>query len=688
MLHGNFGAIPGFSTESDEYLVYKAFLEQYLDQHHAAERESNNYLVIDIDALCGDEYPMELNLYDNLIENQKEFHTILENVVLDWCGNNRDIFYQPPEKFKVEFTSPDKLTHHKIDKLLRFRGVVDSFRPFFVKPYLFHYQCRCSNKITLTFKSTEIIKCKNDGWKMKLSGVENYSLMYFHLQIPIENNPFAIIKCYFIVKERKYEKFLFDAKNIGEEVDILAIPRLIPAIIDGEQVSTIALELKGFALLRQRKITPEREKEIIDTIRAMPPRTAIERLCNSICPHIYRNDYVKILALAVAVGLDKPDKDLGEHQNTALNVLLIGDASVGKTKTVKPFIKYFNRSMFMTGRGTTYVGLLGGAEKVQGGGFIMRIGQIVKSDKSFIIMDELDKIEENTLKGLYTGMSEGTHHASNITGGATFTYNTSFIMCANPLEGKFDPQNKKLSKISFKADFLSRIHIATIVDKAYEVDGKYEETMHDEYLSLRLGLKKQEAYFDEDFLMDYAVLVRQFANPKETTEVRKLDMQYVKEKTAQVKAVSQDDFDTVANLDKKTVDERYLDCIRILQKRIAKAVFSSVIGLEHFTITKDILEIAMIRNLMRHNLTPITLQEHITEAEKTKIPHSDKDKYYAILDMIPESTSSPGLITWIDLIKKATDVGINEREVETVLEKLSHKGEITVVNHDSYQRLG
>jgi DNA replicative helicase MCM subunit Mcm2 (Cdc46/Mcm family) len=566
---------------------------------------------------------------------------------------------------------------------MRFRGIVEGFRDFYATPTLYTYRCRCG-KHEIKTRSSQAPTHDDDGFKMNCIHVEYCSTMYFNLLIPVEGNPAAIKRCYFIVSKQEYEKNLFDVSYVGEEVDILATTKTVRSPTDdNKDARAIHLEVKGIQLLRQRNITPERQQDIVSAIQAMPVREAIDAICNSICPHIYGNRLVKQLALLVAVGLKKPDPDLGEFQNTALHILLMGDPSVGKTKTVKPFTKYFAKSMFMTGRGTTYVGLLGGCDKEKGGGFIMRIGQIKRSDKSFIIMDELDKIDENTLKGLYTGMSEGEHTITNVTGNATFRYNTSFIMCANPVEGKFDLENKKHSKITFRADFLSRVSVVHIVEKAYEKKGKYDKEKHDQYLQIRLGQVKQQKVFDDEFLYDYATLVRQHEGARETPEVRQLNKLYMLRKTEQIRAVRTDDYDTAANLDKKTADERTLDTIRIMQKRIANAVFSPVVLPEHFELAADILERGMFEQLMEHNLTPQTLQEHIADAERTKIPQTRKEKYYAVMGMIPKE----GEIEWGKLLDTAANLGISEIELEQFLAMLRSNSEIIEPRHGFVQRL-
>lgn len=690
MLHGDFGKIGAFRSTDNEFTVYKWCIEEYLNNNHSAERdESDKFITIDTDKFCSpdksEELPPELMIYDNLINNHAEFHLMLNQIVEDWCGRERDIFYKPPSKIVIPFTNPDKITHFKINKLMRLKGIVEGFRDFYAVPTLYTYRCRCGYEIkSKSQKAPKHMGKDSDGWLMTRVHTDYCSVMYFNLLIPVEGNPAAIKRCYFTVSKHEYEKNLFDISFVGEEVDILATTKTVKTIMDdNKEAEAIHLEVKGIQLLRQRNIPPERKKYIIDTIRSMPAREAILKVCNSICPHIYGNKYVKMLALAVAVGLKKPDPDFGEFQNTAFHILLMGDPSVGKTKTVKPFIKYFAKSMFMTGRGTTYVGLLGGCDKEKGGGFIMRIGQIKRSDNSFIIMDELDKIEENTLKGLYTGMSEGEHTITNVTGNATFRYNTSFIMCANPTEGKFDLETKKHSKITFRADFMSRISVVHIVEKAYENDGKYDKDRHDEYLKVRLGLINQEKFFNDEFLYDYAVLVRQHDNARETLEIRHLNRLYMLDKTQQVKAVRQDDYDTAANLDKKTVDERHLDTIRILQKRFANAVFAPEVTSEHFELAKEVIDVAMLDQLMKRNLTPETLIEHIAEAERTKIPTSRKEKYYTVLQLIPKS----GAIEWGKLLEAAASVGISELELDEYISMLSRAGDITEPTSGKYSRL-
>lgn len=704
MRHQDFANV-GYRTESDDYTVYKNFLSEFLDAHYSHMKYSPNNtkdLIIDIDLLCSEpsesKIPIDLEIYENLTENFEEFHTILQNVVDEWTDKSqsspyaldtgREIFYKPPSVVTIPQLAPQDINHFAIGKLLRFKGTIDTFRPFYSVPTLYHFLCRACDATYIARQPNATCKCAKKNRYIKRDFL---SQMYFHLLIKIANNPAAVVRCYYILRKAKPHEFLFNETYIGEEVDILATAKLIEGKIDGETALSYALELRGIKLKTDRIITAERRKEIIETVQSMTAKDAIHNLSDSFTPHIYRLPYLKTLALLVAVGLKYPDPDFGELQPTSFPVLVAGDAGVGKTKTIRAYLKYFPKSAYIQGRSSTFAGVLGGAQKIEGGGYVIKIGQIVKSNNSFMIVDEADKMSEDTVKGIYTGISEGRHSSTNIAGTTEFTYNTNLWLNANPKEGKFDPNTTKFSSLTFRPDFLSRIHFVTIIDKAYLNDGKYDENAHDEYLDIRLGIKRQAPMFDEDFLYDYAMIVKEQPNPRETAEFKKLAKLYIKERQSNVRNVKQDDFDTQDSLTKVTIDERFLDKIRICSKLFARAVFSPTVTATHLDLAKDLYDNGMFKELLQRNITSLEiLQEKIEEAEHTKIPDSPSQKRDAIINIIYQAKGKgkgEGEIEWEELMVKCGNLGINELLLEKELEILIRNGIIYEPRPGFYKKI-
>lgn len=86
--------------------------------------------------------------------------------------------------------------------------------------------------------------------------------------------------------------------------------------------------------------------------------------------------------------------------------LIVGEARTGKTQTAEKFMKYIGIGNMMALKGATTAGLLGGADKLQSGGYKVTWGTIPRNNKGLVIMDELSGMSRDVMASLTAMRSE------------------------------------------------------------------------------------------------------------------------------------------------------------------------------------------------------------------------------------------------------------------------------------------
>lgn len=351
----------------------------------------------------------------------------------------------------------------------------------------------------------------------------------------------------------------------------------------------------------------------------------------------YGQDFLKMFSLASAIGLKGKDKDI-KGKNPAFNGLIIGDASMGKSFTTKQFIEYFPLTQFAQGSSTSTVGLLGGIDKAKGGNFVMRAGAVQQCDGGLLILDELDKMPSEQTRGLFTALSDGEHTITKVTGQHHFTYNTCFICIANPKHSKFDMSESLYGQIDLDSAYMSRMVWINIAKRPYMDDNgvidQKKHKVHRAYVSGRICYHQD---FDDDFLKDYAIMVKQYPNAMLTDDIKIMCENYFAQKNAMYEAKKKQDFkDADIDLTNKQVDERMLTGLLILCKIIGRANFSKEVLPEHFNLAVDMMDNGMLKDMIGAGVESMSAFElELEKVQVKKVVKTKMDKFFYLEKELP-----------------------------------------------------
>jgi len=645
-------------------------LTEFLDEQYPTEKDKSTRITISPYHLAKHP-PIELRMFDNLLDDFDETYQKLKSTVHEWSGTEREIAFEVTNAIVPELLN-NQINHHWENKLVKIVGMVDVVGHWQSYPRLRQFTChQCGTINNSPYKSTKCTACT--------ATIRRPSKIFYTSRKTVQLNQKDVANsvpcpCFYEIPTDKLDDPLFrDSQVMGNQVEILAVPRPIKA---GSQYNLDDVEwhLQIFGIKRRkfRNISKDRANHIIKKIKDDP--NSFNKIAESMAYKTYGHKYLKRFTLASCVGLNKDDKEI-EGKNPAFNGLVVGDPSLGKSFTIKQIMSYFPITQYAQGSSTTTVGLLGGVDKAKGGNFIMRAGAVQQCDGGVLVLDELDKMPIEQTRGLFTALSEGHHTITKVTGTHEFKYNTCFICIANPKHSRFEPDVALYSQIDLKADYLSRMLWVVIVKKPYlDENGNIDQEkhkVHRAYVSQRICYHKN---YDDDFLRDYAVLVKKIPNAKLGDNIKIKCENYFAEKNAIFESKKAEDFkEAQVDTSTKQMDERTLNAMMHLCKIIGKATFHTKVQDYHFEIAKDMYDNGMLTDLIGTKASSLTEFQAILEDAKTeKAITSSADKMWHIEHNVPkEPTDEEEVVVMLEKKLK-----LNRIEIEKYIAVLVRGGNL------------
>lgn len=264
-----------------------------------------------------------------------------------------------------------------------------------------------------------------------------------------------------------------------------------------------------------------------------------QQIANSIAPAMYGFDDVKkSIALQLFGGSRKELPD-GMRLRGDINILLLGDPSVGKSQ----FLKFANQAapigVYTSGKGSSAAGLTASVIRDPATGeFHLEGGALVLADGGLVCIDEFDKMREQDRVAIHEAMEQQT--ISIAKAGITTILNsrTSVLAAANPVFGRYDDMKSPTDNIDFQTTILSRFDLIFILrdlqdDKrdtalAKHVIGVHKKTVAALTTSDPYGAQTGTS-LNLERLKKYVAYSRRTCNPRLTVEAAEaLKNQYVR----------------------------------------------------------------------------------------------------------------------------------------------------------------
>ncbi len=467
------------------------------------------------------------------------------------------------------------------------------------------------------------------------------------------------------------EDDLVNRINPGENVEIVGVLRIkVPfkqrqkkEFVYGRYVEV--LHLKSLKRdFEEIEISKEDRRRILEL--SQDPELE-KKIFSSIAPAIYGYDEVKkALALQLFGGTkgkvmkgDAPVRD-------DIHILLIGDPGIAKTRFLQSTTTIAPKSIYVSGKSVSGVGLTASAEKDElgDGGWTLKAGALVLSSGGMCAIDEFDKIDEEDRASLHEVMESQSVSLAKAGIVAKFKAKTAIVAAANPRHGRFNQTKNLADQFDVPPSLLSRFDllfpITDVLDE--EKDSRLaEHILTSHYDAARgIGSPVEEDTIDRTFLRKYIAYARRYIHPVLSEGA---------------KAKIKDFYVELRRMGKSSgsvpITPRYLEGLVRLAEANAKLRLSEEVTERDADVSIGLLNYVLSKVMTDRETGKLDVD--IIAAGK---PRSYFDKIEAIVGIIKEKTRDTEAVEIDQVITEAESAGVDAPLAKRIIRELLSKGEI------------
>lgn len=236
------------------------------------------------------------------------------------------------------------------------------------------------------------------------------------------------------------------------------------------------------------------------------PRVA-DIIFQSIAPNIHGHDHIK-KAVAMSLFGGTAVEQNSHRIRGDINVLMVGDAGMGKSQILKFVQRVVPRTIYTTGKGASAVGLTASVRKDNiSGEWVLEGGALVLADQGICLIDEFDKMNDNDRTSIHEAMEQQTISISKAGIVATLKARCSVIAAANPINGKYNRSFSFRQNVNLSDPIISRFDIVCVLkdDRSVILDkemGRFILNNHMQALNLKEFAKKEKRAKIEEEIED------------------------------------------------------------------------------------------------------------------------------------------------------------------------------------------
>ena len=466
--------------------------------------------------------------------------------------------------------------------------------------------------------------------------------------------------------------------NPGTKVLVVGQVKEVPIIArDGGKLTRFDLMIEAnyteaceeeFSVL---EISEEEKKEIIELSK--DPKL-YQKIIESIAPSIYGHDKIKEALILQLMGGEKKIRDDGVVTRGDIHILLIGDPGSGKSQLLRRIAVVAPKARFVTGKGASGAGLTAAVVRDEFlRGWTLEAGAMVLANKGICVIDELDKMNKEDRDAMHEGLEQQTVTISKANIQATLRSETTVLAAANPKFGRFDPYEILAKQIDLPSTLINRFDLIFPVKDLPDL--KRDESMAKFILSLHQTKNIEEPAIPTKLLRKYIAYSKQNIRPTLTDSA----IEEIKEYYVKVRSSGSEE----GGIKAIPISARQLEALIRLSEASAKTRLSDKITRKDAKIAVDLLHYC----LAQVGVDPETGRIDIDRIT-TGITATQRSKIAVVKEIISELENKIGKTIPIeDIIRGATEKGIEEEKIEEAIEKLKRSGDLFEPRRGFIQRI-
>ncbi len=567
-----------------------------------------------------------------------------------------------------------------IDKLISLKGVITKRADVLHKVKVALYKClMCAHVLRVPMTKKTVVpevcpECKRRALKLDEEGSYFVDIQRAEMQELLERMKGGTPASHL---ELLMEDDLVNVLTPGETIIMTGILRLRPPLKYKKKNEEMGIYTRYLDVLAVRtdkmdfeeiEISEEEEKEIIGLSK--DPKL-YERIFKTIAPAIYGHDMVKeAVALQIFGGTKEKTLVAGGRIRDDIHILLVGDPGAAKTRFLQHIKELAPKSIYVSGKSVTGVGLTASAEKDElgEGGWTLKAGALVLASGGIASVDEFDKIDEEDRAAMHEVMESQTVSVAKAGIVAQFKAKTAILAAANPKFGRFDRNRLPAEQFEIPPTLLSRFDLIFVIfDVLDEVrDTELAEKILTSHREGTLAEKTViEGLIERNLFTKYVAYSRKHCKPVLSMEASDLIKAYyvnLRKRGAQQGAVP--------------ITPRQIEGLVRLAEASAKIRLSPKVEIEDANRALKLSDF-VLNEIMRDKETG-RIDIDIIQTGK---PKSQVDKINTILGITRELQKEFDLVEINKIVEKCGEYNIDEIVARRIIDELVYKGDLYKAKH-------
>lgn len=397
-------------------------------------------------------------LFVNFEDNGEEIYKLIILATQEILIDNFEVRFN--NFSNVQKTTVEGIRNKDQDKLFVIEGRVTSLKD--IRPSVLRTTFECPRCLALikmyqverSYRYPGKCTCGRKG-KFTLVEEDYIDVAYATLEDSKITDSFSIKNIKVEIKGRLTNQEEIKKFNPGNDIRCLGILKTIPIRIGRElrvekEYLFEVLEVEEFEPEVSIENFSEEEIEKFRYYSLQYDQIGFAALRGLIAPEVFGYEELKD---ALSIQASQP-KNISASIREKSNILIVGDPGISKSIIAKYIERITPGSKYVSGGGSTKVGLTATVEK-QDDGYVLKPGSIPMA-RDIIIIDEFNLLSEEDKPKIQEAMSDQTISINKASIHTKLKVSCGFLCIANPQQGKFDPNKNLIEQFNLFQPVLNR----------------------------------------------------------------------------------------------------------------------------------------------------------------------------------------------------------------------------------------